>query len=187
LVSLFDLWLPILASAVAVFVCSSVMHMVLRYHRSDVRNLPNEDAARTALRPLAIPPGDYIVPGVPGTGDYNDPERIAKLKEGPVMFMTVLGPGVPGMGKPLALWASYCVLVGLIAAYVVGGLLGPGAPYMTVHRFIAAVAFAGYGVGQMQNAIWFRRSWSATGKALFDAVIFAMITGGIFGWLWPEG
>jgi len=43
MVPLAALWLPILLSAIIVFVASSVMHMLLPYHRSDYRQLPEED------------------------------------------------------------------------------------------------------------------------------------------------
>ncbi|HET7109995.1 MAG TPA: hypothetical protein VFI41_03915, partial [Gemmatimonadales bacterium] len=58
-----SLWLPILLSAVAVFIVSAVIHMALQFwHRNDFRTVPNEDAVMAALRPFDIPPGDYIVP-----------------------------------------------------------------------------------------------------------------------------
>ncbi len=37
MVSLMSLWIPILVSAVIVFVLSSIIHMVLPYHRTDLR------------------------------------------------------------------------------------------------------------------------------------------------------
>src|SRR6266851_8791731 len=43
MVSLSALWLPIVLSAVIVFVASSIMYMLLPYHRSDYRKLPEED------------------------------------------------------------------------------------------------------------------------------------------------
>ena len=56
------LWLPILLSSVIVFVVSSVIHMALPWHKSDYPPIPNEDKVMDALRPFAIPPGDYMVP-----------------------------------------------------------------------------------------------------------------------------
>ena len=38
MIPLTTLWLPILLSAVIVFFASSIMHMVLSYHKSDYRN-----------------------------------------------------------------------------------------------------------------------------------------------------
>ena len=52
------LWLPILLSAVLVFVASSIIHMASPWHKSDYPKMPNEDGVMDALRPFAIPPGD---------------------------------------------------------------------------------------------------------------------------------
>jgi len=54
-----SLWLPILLSAVTVFLASSVIHMVLTYHRSDFKGLPSKDQVMDALRAFNIPPGEF--------------------------------------------------------------------------------------------------------------------------------
>jgi len=185
LVSLFALWLPILLSAVGVFLVSAVIHMVLPYHRTDFKSLPDDDAVRAALRPFAIAPGDYVVPGIAPGEKWDSPSRLEKLKEGPAAMLTVFPNEVPKMGGQLGLWFVYSLVVGIFAAYVVGGLLGPGAEYMQVHRYVGTVAFAGYGLALLQNSIWYKRSWAATTKSLFDALIYGLVTGGVFGWLWP--
>jgi len=43
MVSIISLWLPILLSAVAVFLVSSVIHMVFQYHKTDFKKIPSED------------------------------------------------------------------------------------------------------------------------------------------------
>ncbi|HPF69223.1 MAG TPA: hypothetical protein PLQ13_01015 [Candidatus Krumholzibacteria bacterium] len=186
MVPLFSLWMPIVVSAVLVFVASSIMHMALKYHHDDFRNLPDEDGVRAALKPFAIPPGEYMVPGLPPKTAWNAPERKAKLIEGPIAIMTFMKPGLPEMGPQLAMWFGYCVLVGVFAAYVAGGLIAPGAPYLHVHRYVGAVAFCGYGLALMQHSIWYKRAWSVTLKSLFDALVYGLVTGGVFGWLWPH-
>ena len=62
MVTLPALWLPILLSAVAVFIASSIIHMVLQYHNTDFRKLPDEEAARRAVAALKLAPGDYSMP-----------------------------------------------------------------------------------------------------------------------------
>ena len=42
------LWLPIVVSAVLIFFASFVLHMVLTYHWSDYRRLPDEKAVGAA-------------------------------------------------------------------------------------------------------------------------------------------
>ena len=50
MVPLTALWLPIVLAAIIVFVASSIMHMVLTYHQSDCKQLPDEDKLLAALR-----------------------------------------------------------------------------------------------------------------------------------------
>ena len=54
MVPLMSLWLPILLSAVFVFVMSSIIHMVLGYHRADYRKLPAEDEFMEAMRKFVV-------------------------------------------------------------------------------------------------------------------------------------
>jgi hypothetical protein len=181
-----SLWLPTLLSAVAVFLTSSIIHMVLKYHRTDFRAIPDEDAALTALQPLAIPPGDYVMPYMQSPEALKDAEFVEKVKRGPVAFMTVIPASkVMSMGPQLALWFLYSVIVSFFAAYMAGRALGPGAEYMAVFRFAGTSAFGAYSLGLMQNSIWYGRSWSSTLKSMFDGFVYACMTAGVFGWLWP--
>ncbi|MFQ5747654.1 MAG: hypothetical protein ACE5HF_10620 [Gemmatimonadota bacterium] len=185
MVPLASLWLPILLAALVVFAASSVIHMVLSYHDSDFGRLPSEDEVMDALRPFAIPPGDYVMPCPGSHKAANTPEFLEKANRGPVAFMTVFPNGRPSMGASLLQWFLYCVLVGLFAAYVTSHALGPGAEYLSVFRFAGATAFAGYGLALLQNSIWYRRNWGATLKSVFDALIYGCLTAGVLGWLWP--
>src|ERR1700693_5584023 len=114
------LWLPILLSSVIVFVASSIIHMVLPWHKSDYLKLPDEDRVREALRALAMPPGDYFIPRPASTRELKSPEFIEKMNRGPVMVLTVMPNGPISMGRNLVLWFVYCVVVGLLAAYISG-------------------------------------------------------------------
>lgn len=180
-----SLWLPILLSAIIVFVASSIIHMVLPWHKSDYPKMASEDKVMDALRPLAIPPGDYMVPRPATRSDMRSPEFIEKMKKGPVMVMTVM-PGAMSMGKNLTQWFVYCVVVGVFAGYVAGRALPPGTPYLQVFRFVGTTAFIGYTLALWQMSIWYCRAWSTTIKATFDGLIYALLTAGTFGWLWPR-
>ena len=184
-VSLFSLWIPIVLSAVLVFVASSILHMVLTYHRSDFAKLPNEDKVMDALRPLSIPPGEYVLPHSSSPAEMKDPAFIDKVNKGPVAFMTVMPNGMPKMGGQLVQWFIYCVIVAIFAAYIATRALGPNPPYMSVFRFVGATAFIGYSVALWQNSIWYKRAWSSTLKSTFDGLVYALLTAGTFGWLWP--
>lgn len=186
MVPLTSLLLPIVVSAVIVFVVSSIIHMVLPYHRSDFRKLPKEDEAQEALRRFNIPPGDYIVPYPEGREGMKKPEFIEKRNKGPIVFMTVLPGGPVSMSQSLVLWFLYSILVGLFAGYIAGRALGPGAHYLEVFRFVGAAAFMGYAFALLQNSIWYKRNWGFTFKSVFDGLIYALLTAGTFGWLWPR-
>lgn len=185
MVGITALWLPILLSAVIVFVASSVIHMVLGYHKSDVKKVPNEEAARTGLRGADIPPGDYVIPHAPGMKEMGSPEMVRKYQEGPVLLMTVWPNRVPAMGKPLGMWFAYLLIVGVLVAYIAGrSLLGPQ-EYMTVFRFTSVVAFLAYAGAEAHNSIWWARSWSTTAKNMFDGLVYGLLTGGTFAGFWP--
>ena len=183
---LFTLWLPILLSSVIVFVVSSVIHMVLPWHKSDYPKIPNEERFMDALRPLAVPPGDYMVPRPSSTQEMRSPEFAEKMKRGPVMVLTVMPNGPFAMGQNLVLWFLYSAVVGILAAYVAGTALPAGAPYLRVFQFVSVTAFIGYSVALWQMSIWYRRAWRLTFKATVDGLIYALLTAGTFGWLWPH-
>ena len=183
---LHSLWLPILLSSVIVFLVSSIIHMASPWHRSDYPKVPNEARVMDALRPLAIPPGDYMIPRPSSAKDMRSPEFTEKLQKGPVMVLTVLPNGPTPMARNLVLWFLYSAVVGLLAAYVAGRALPIGADYLRVFRFAGATAFVGYSVALWQMSIWYRRAWSTTIKATVDGLIYALLTAGTFGWLWPR-
>jgi hypothetical protein len=54
-----------------------------------------------------------------------------------------------------------------------------------VFRFAGATAFVGYGLALWQHSIWYKLAWSTTLKSNVDSLIYALLTGGAFGWLWP--
>ncbi|MFI5143472.1 MAG: hypothetical protein ACHQQS_13495 [Thermoanaerobaculales bacterium] len=183
---LFALWLPILLSSVVVFVVSSLIHMALPWHKTDYQKLPREVEAMDALRPLAIPPGDYMVPCPSSHENMRSPEFKDRFKKGPVMVVTVLPNGQMGIGAQLFQWFVYLVVVGVFAAYVAGRALPAGSPYLRVFRFVGATAFIGHSLALWQLSIWYRRKWSTTFKATVDGLIYALLTAGIFASLWPH-
>ncbi len=163
MVPILALWLPILAAAVIVFVASSLLHMVLPYHKGDYARLPERgrrdggDAqGRRAAGRLhdAAPPGRW-------RRSRTRPSSRSTTK-GPVGAMTIMPSGTPTMGRQLAQWFVYCVVVGIFAAYIAGRALQPGAHYLAVFRFAGATAFIGYSLALWQDSIWYKKKWSTT-------------------------
>lgn len=185
MVTLASLWLPIILSAVAVFIMSSLVHMVLPWHKGDYPAVPDQDRVQDALRSFAIPPGDYMLPRC---GDYKEmdtPEFKEKLTKGPVMTMTVMPNGPGSMGMTFVHWFTFLIAVGIASAYLASRALAPGAEYLEVFRFAGTAAFLSYGMGAWPLTIWYKRGSGLALKGTFDALLYGALTGGVFGWLWP--
>jgi hypothetical protein len=180
-----SLWLPVIVAAVVVFVVSSILHMVLKYHRADHRRLPDEGPVREALGRANPAPGVYFTPYCDDMKQMNEPAAREKFEKGPVAILTVCPKGLPNMPKYLALWFGYTVLVGFVAAYVARHTLQPGADGMLVMRITGTVAFAGYSLSHVSDSIWKSQPWSNTARALLDGLIYALLTGLTFRLLWP--
>ena len=186
MVSLTSLWMPIVLSAVLVFLLSWLVHTVLPYHRSDYGQVPTEDAVMDALRQFNIPPGDYMMPRAMAMADMKSPAFQEKMNKGPVAMFTVMPTGPFAMGAQLAQWFVYCVVVSIIAAYVGSRAVVPGASYLEVFRFVGVTAFASYSLALWQDSIWYKRKWSTTLKSNVDGLLYGLVTAGTFGWLWPN-
>jgi hypothetical protein len=176
-----ELWIPILVSSMIVFVMSALVWMVLPWHKSDFRKAANEDALRVALQ--GADTGQYILPYCTNPAELKDEALARKFVEGPQAFITVIPNGMPRMGSKLVLSFVYYVVVGMLCAYVLTRTMSVDASYLEVFRISGTVAFIAYGIAYIQDSIWFGRPWSLTSKSLLDAMIYALLTGGAFGWL----
>ena len=186
MVSVTELWLPILVSAVFVFIASSLIHMVLGYHKGDYGLVPDEGSVSDALRRFNIPPGDYCMPRASSMADMKNPAFMEKIKKGPVLLMTVMPNGQWSMGSQLTQWFLFSALVSVFAAYIAGRAVAPGDTYLDVFRFAGCTAFVSYAMGAIPTSIWYKKSWATTMKIVFDGLIYGLLTGGTFGWLWPK-
>ncbi len=185
MVSLAALWIPIVVSAVIVFVASSIMHAVLKYHQSDCHQLSDEDKFLGALRASNPQRGFYVFPYCLPK-DMKSPAAIEKYKQGPVGFMTIMPSGMPVMPKFLGQWFAFCLVISFFVAYITGRTVAPGTDYLAVFRVAGTVAFMAYGLGNLSNGIWKGQTWSMTIKEVMDGLIYGLLTAGTFGWLWPR-
>jgi len=184
------LWLPILLSAVIVFIASSIMHMVLPYHKSDYRQLPDEDKLLDSLRPAGLQKGLYVFPYCTHK-EMNSAAVQEKYKQGPVGMLTVFPSGPPAMPKFLAMWFVYSLIIGVFVAYITAHAhplaLAQGAPFRPVFRVAGTAAFLAYGLANLSNGIWKGQPWGNVIKEVVDGLVYALLTAGTFGWLWPRG
>jgi hypothetical protein len=186
MVSLTSLWLPIVVSAVIVFLASFVVHMVLPFHRTDFRKLPAEDDVMDALRRFNIPEGDYMVPKPGGPADMRSKQFQEKFARGPVFMATFMKSGPMTMGPQLVWWFVFCLVVSLFSGYLASRSLSAGAEYLKVSQIASTTAFLGYAMARWADAIWYKRSLSTQIKSTIDGILYGLLTGGVFGWLWPK-
>jgi hypothetical protein len=185
MVPLSALWLPILLSAVIVFVASSIMHMLLPYHKSDYQQLPDEDKLLATLRAANLKRGLYVFPFC-NHKEMKSPAVQEKYKQGPVGMLTIIPSGPPNMPNYLVKWFLYCVVIGLFVAYLTGHTVAPNTHYLAVFRVAGTAAFLAYGLGCLSNGIWKGQPWNITIKEVIDGLVYALLTAGTFGWLWPH-
>lgn len=186
MVSLVALWMPILLSAVLVFVVSSVIHMATPWHSGDFRALPDESKVLDALRPFALPPGTYVAPRPSSMKEMGSPEFAAKVEQGPNVMLQIRPNAPDSMAPRLVLWFVYALVVGAFSGYLAGHAVGPGAAYLQVFRFVGTAAFLSYAVALWQMSIWYSRPWAVTLRTTIDGLIYALVMAGTFGWLWPR-
>ncbi len=185
MVSLTALWLPIVLSAVAIFVASSIIHMVFKYHNSEYRQLPDEDGLLAAMRAAKIEPGFYAFPYAANAKEMGSPEMQEKYKTGPMGMVNINPSRPPAMAKHLSLWFAYTLVVGFFAAYIASRTLGPGTHYLQVFRVVGATCFMGYAFAHFSDGVWEMKPWSMTFKHVIDGLVYALLSAGFFGWLWP--
>ena len=186
MVTLGMLWLPILVATVLVFIASNIIWMVLPHHRSDTRRLPDEGAALEPLVKQDLAPGLYRFPWADDMKAMKEPAFVEKLKRGPVGFVTVMHRGEFPMGKTMAQWAVYLLVIGVLVAYITGRTLAPDAHYLEVFRVAGTVAFLAYSGGHLPDAIWWGKPFANAWKEVVDGLIYGLLTAGAFGWLWPR-
>ena len=186
MIALEQLWIPIVLSALLVFVASSLIHMVFKWHNADYRKLANEDQVRAAVRSSGPAPGQYIIPYCTDPKEMQNPEAQQKFKDGPVGFLMLRPPGAPSMGKPLALWFLLTLIIAIAAGYLASRTVPFGASHLAVCRVVGLVTFIAYACGGVQGAIWMGKPWKSAAKEVLDGFIYGVVSALAFAWLWPR-
>lgn len=186
MVILGQLWAPILLSAVLVFIASSIIHMVIQWHKGDYKGLANEDEVRGAIRKGNPPPALYVFPYCSDMKKMAEPDMQKKYAEGPVGVLTILRTGAPSMGPMLGKWFVYNLFISLVVACLAARVLPPGSEYLVVFKAVGLATWLGYAGATPSHSIWMGRPWSIAFKDMVDALIYAAVTAGTFGWLWPK-
>lgn len=185
MVGLSALWMPILVSAVFVFITLAIIHMIPGWHQGDMSAVPAEDKVMETLRGVSVQPGEYRFPYGNTTKEMEAPEFVAKMKAGPVGVMTIRPNGELPFGRMMGQWFVYSLFIAVLAAYLTGRTRGLGAPFLEVFRVSGTVAFCCYAVALWQDWIWWGKSTRRTLTWSVDGLLYALVTGATFGWLWP--
>lgn len=196
---LVELWLPIVLSAIAVWIASALAWTALPHHKKDFVKLPDESGFITHLRALNIPPGNYAIPMCShGKGGMSE-EAKRCMVEGPLGMLSLFK--VPAkMGKNMIL--SFCVYlaISITLAYLawvalgtpgagsLGGVAGiesrPGPTFGQVFQITGTAGILAYCFSHIPSGIWFGAARRAIIFNIIDGVVFGCITGAIFAWLW---
>ena len=178
------LWLPIVLSAIFVFVASNILWQALPFwHRADYGTpLQNEKAIADALRDTKS--GQYMAPSV-NWGKLSPDEREAMMK-GPMAFLIVRNPAKFSFPSAIVSYFIYTLVMSTLIAYVGAVTLKPGTVYLAVFRVIGTAGILTYSFGSVADSIWYGKPWRATAKQIADGVLYGLLTAGTFGWLWPH-
>jgi hypothetical protein len=179
---IFALWLPILVSTVLVFAASSVIHMAPLWHRNELPSPPDGDRMQDALRPFGLKPGEYMLPRAQSMKDCNAPGFVEKLKRGPVLLAAI--DQTARYPWHAARAVVICIVVVTLLIACGGRDAGCRRDLPRGLRVAGTTAFIAYAAGCWPQSIWYHRPWSTTAKLTLDALIYGLLTGGAFGWLW---
>lgn len=181
-----DLWLPILASAGAVWIASAVIWMVLPHHTKDFKPLPDESGFTAFLKVAALAPGMYAFPHCGDRSKAKDPEFEKRWKEGPTGFVSIWPP--MNMGRNMVLTFLVYLAVSFLIAYLAGAAdLARGAPFAKVMQVCGTAGVLAYCFAFIPNGIWFGQSGRAILMNFIDGIVFGLVTGAVFAALWPAG
>lgn len=183
--SVLDLWLPIVVSAVVVFAASCLAWMVLPHHKKDWVKLPDEAGLTKALTELNVSSGWYMFPHCGGGKEAKSEEFKARWKAGP-WGSVHLWPAAPSMARNLVLVFLSYIIVGIFVAYI-GGLAfaGQAPEFLPVFRLTGAAAVAAYCLGPLPYAVFMGKPLRNTLNDLIDGIVYGLLTGVVFGLLWP--
>ena len=183
--SISQLWMPVLATAVFIFIASSLIHMVFKWHNADYKKLANEDDVRAAIRVGSPAPGQYILPYCADMKDMQAEAMQKKYVEGPIGIITLRKACPPSMAMPLSLWFLYTIAIAAFAGCLAMQAFAGKANSPAAGHLVGVVSFLAFTGGSVQMGIWMGKPWGSVAKDVLDGLIYATIAALTFMWLWP--
>lgn len=181
---LLSLWLPVLVSSIVVFMASFVAWMVLPHHKSDWSKLGKEEEFTAALNSLEVTPGQYMFPYFSDAAEMKSDDFKARWAAGPRGTLSIWA-GEPNMGLNLLWTFLFYIVTGIFIAYLGKIGLPAGAAFVDVFRFTTTAAILAHCFGNIPNAIWFKKKGRSVVNDLLDGIVYGVLTGLVFAWLWP--
>lgn len=188
---LLPLWLPILLSSVAVWFVSIIASMALPHNRQDWIALPNppgEDGFMDYLRKSDIKPGNYLFPDFRSSEAMKSAKVEKALNEGPVGHLSVWRTPLTMGDKLVGTFIVYLVVSILIAYLSLVAIQPVASPasFAKVFQITATAGVLAYGFSFIPSALW----WGSYTRTIIantvDGVVYGVMTGAIFAWLWPR-
>jgi hypothetical protein len=183
---LLDLWLPIVISTVACFVASSIIWMALPHHKADMKALPEEGVMDRALGEMKLEPGGYYIPNCSDKEKFKGDEFKARWNNGPWAFLQIPA-GRPSFAKNLAVTLVEFLVIAIFIGYLAGASIPAGAEYLHVFQIVGTAGVLAHVLGTIHHEFFQMKTVRHVAFCMFDGVVYALITAGIFAAFWPEG
>lgn len=180
----FELWLPILVSSVVVFFASFLAWVVLPHHKPEIKKLEDEDGFLAMLKSADVPAGSYMFPMCTGGKEMKDPAYLKKLEEFPCGMLNVWQKPRPMQVCLLGSFVTY-LLIAVFVAYLAHFAFERGEAFMTIFRFTSAAAIAAHVLGTIPGGVWFGVQVRSMVTCAIDGIVFGLLTGLTFAWMWP--
>ncbi|RMH26081.1 MAG: hypothetical protein D6693_07735 [Planctomycetota bacterium] len=180
-----ELWIPILVSAVAAWIVQAIVWTVMPHRKKEWRKVGDDDAFKAAIRGFNLEPGYYMFPWCDDPSKAKDAEFHKKMNEPPLGTLH-LWAGRRSMGACMAWSFVFNLAASVSVAYLAWEALErPGVDYLKVFQITGAAAFLAYTFALIPGGIWFGKPIKSMAYDVADGLAVALLTGGIFGWLWP--
>ncbi|MCC6425806.1 MAG: hypothetical protein IT435_03190 [Phycisphaerales bacterium] len=178
------LWLPILVSAVAVWIASAIVWMAMPHHKKDYIELPDEKGFTAFLKSQNIPAGVYGFPDCKTPEKRNSPEMKEAWQHGPMGMLYVWKTPMSMGGKMFATFLVFlCASAGI--GYLASIAITGSPEGMHVFRIVATAGTLTYCFSFIPNMIWFGAYRRTIVANIVDGIAYGVITGLVFMWMWP--
>ncbi|MBS0186489.1 MAG: hypothetical protein JSS51_00370 [Planctomycetes bacterium] len=185
-----QLWLPILISGVSVWIASFIAWMMIGHHRKDRDAIPGggEQAFMDTVTRMNIKPGNYGFPDFCQHDNLPRQERMAARKalydRRPMGTLRVWGE--MNMGVNMLVTFLFYLVTSAMIGYLTWAAFGRGASAGKIVQVAGTAGILAYCFASFPHDIWFQKKRRAMMMDWLDGIVFGLITGAIFAWLWPR-